>query len=187
MVLQVCPDTSEGMATQPSPGPPSFTLFPGLTSLLGRRGARSRSFSSWSLWGTGHMCTLWTLYSRDGVTKVNIDYVFNRPSVAGGVLKTPSSFIDSIDWLSYPYPPNLQHIINPKLLELWSWNFERMFTPTMCHMSHVRCHVSGGKSCFLCVFSGQSYGASRWRVCNPRVLPPLVKVIIVVIQLSHPI
>ena len=40
-----------------------------------------------------------------------------------------------------PFPPNLQDTINPKPLELESWNFERMFTPN--HVSHVRCQVTG--------------------------------------------
>ena len=55
--------------------------------------------------------------------------------------------------------------------------------PTMCHMSHVtfhmshvRCQVSGVTSqvSHVSFFSGQSVGASRWRVCYQRGLPRLV-------------
>ena len=62
-------------------------------------------------------------------------------------------------WVSEPIPPNLPDIINPKPLELGSWNFERMFTPPPCvtchmsgvtrHMSGVRCHVSSVTCHFL--------------------------------------
>ena len=42
-------------------------------------------------------------------------YVFNRPGVAGAVLQTPSSLIDSVsESVSQPFPPNLQDIINHK-------------------------------------------------------------------------
>ena len=64
--------------------------------------------------------------------------IFNRPGVAGAVLQTASSFIDS---LSYSFPHNLQNSINPKLLELGRWHFERMLTPILYHMSGVTCHV----------------------------------------------
>ena len=37
--------------------------------------------------------------------------IFNRPGVAGAVLQTPSSPINS---LSQPFPPNLQATFNPK-------------------------------------------------------------------------
>ena len=37
--------------------------------------------------------------------------LFNRPGVAGAVLQTPSSLIDSDN---QPFPPNLQNIINHK-------------------------------------------------------------------------
>ena len=43
--------------------------------------------------------------------------IFNRPAVAGAVLKTPPSLIKS---LSDPFPPDLQNIISPKPLELGS-------------------------------------------------------------------
>ena len=41
--------------------------------------------------------------------------ISNRPGVAGAVLQTPSSFINSV---SSPFPPNLQDITNPMPLEL---------------------------------------------------------------------
>ena len=67
----------------------------------------------------------------------------NRPGVARAVLQSASWSIHSFtEWVSDPFPPNLQNIINHKPEELGSWNFERMFTPTTCHMSHVTCHVS---------------------------------------------
>ena len=87
--------------------------------------------------------------------------------------------------MGHPFPPNLQNIKNPKLLELESWNFEKMLPPTMCHMSHVTCHVShvrcqvSGVRChvwsvFSFSFFGQIAGASCWRVCHQRGLPRLV-------------
>ena len=47
-----------------------------------------------------------------------------------------------------PFPPNLQVIINPKPIELESWNFERMFT--LHHVSHVTCHVSHVRCQIFC-------------------------------------
>ena len=41
--------------------------------------------------------------------------IFTRPSVAGAVLQTPPSLIQSA---SDPFPPNLQNTITPKPLEL---------------------------------------------------------------------
>ena len=75
-----------------------------------------------------------------------------------------------------PFPLNLQHIINPKPLELGSWNFERISTSdhvshVTCHKSHVTCHVSGVR---CQVSGGGGGGASRWRVCYQRGLPSLV-------------
>ena len=57
-----------------------------------------------------------------------------------------------INWLTEPFPPNLQDIINPKTLELGSWSFERMCTPNKCHMTHVMCHMSGVTSQFFFFF-----------------------------------
>ena len=64
----------------------------------------------------------------------------NRPGVATAVRQTALS-------LSDPFPPNLQNIINLKLLKLESWNVERMFTPhqvshVTVHLSCVTCHMS---------------------------------------------
>ena len=36
----------------------------------------------------------------------------------------------------------LQNIINHKQWELGSWTFERIFTPTTCHISHGTCNMS---------------------------------------------
>ena len=44
-----------------------------------------------------------------------------------------------------PFVQNLQETVFSKPSELGSWNFERMFTPTICHMSCTRCDLS----CFL--------------------------------------
>ena len=77
---------------------------------------------------------------------------FNRPRVAGAVLQSPPSLINS---LSDPLVQNLQDTVNTKLLELGSWNFEKMFTPH--HVSHVRCQVSSVRchmSRFRCHMSG---------------------------------
>ena len=96
-----------------------------------------------------------------------ITMVFNRPGVAGAVLQTASWLNDKliiignyqtrcsrswstnslvIHYLSHSVmvcgiiPPDIHNIINPRPLELDSWNFERMFTPY--HVSCVTCHVS---------------------------------------------
>ena len=57
-------------------------------------------------------------------------------------------------WTFQPCPcltfsSNLQNIIIPKPIGQETWNFERMFTPHMCHVScvswhvsHVTCHLS---------------------------------------------
>ena len=46
-------------------------------------------------------------------------YIVNRPGVAGAVLQTALSFIDSfIHSFSEPFPPDIHNIINPKPLEL---------------------------------------------------------------------
>ena len=77
--------------------------------------------------------------------KVHGIWIFNKPGVARAVLKTPLSHIDWLsDWLSDPFPPNLQDIINPKPLELGSWNFHpHHLSHVTCHVSHVRCHKPG--------------------------------------------
>ena len=74
--------------------------------------------------------------------------LINRPGVAGAVLQTALWFIKWVsEWVSQPFPPDIQNIIASKPLELESWYFDRMFTPhhvscVTCHMSHVTCHVS---------------------------------------------
>ena len=90
---------------------------------------------------------IWQIWNLAFLWYKNIHWttLVNRPGVAGAVLQTPLWLIDSF---SHHFPPNLQDIINPKTLELGSWNFERMFTPH--HVSHVRCHVS----CVRCQVSG---------------------------------
>ena len=70
--------------------------------------------------------------------------IFNRPGVAGAVLQSASSLIQSPRG---HFLPNLQNIINHKPEELGRWNFERMFTPhymshVTCRISRVTCHVS---------------------------------------------
>ena len=53
--------------------------------------------------------------------------VINRPGVAGAVLQTASWFIHwFINSVSHPFPPDIHNIINPKPLELDSWNVERV-------------------------------------------------------------
>ena len=95
------------------------------------------------------------------------------------VLQPPPWLIHS--FIESSFPTNLQDIINPKLLELGTWNFRSMFT--LHHVSHVKCQVSGvGVRChvsdvrchFFLSFFGQSGGTSRWRVCYQRGLPRLV-------------
>ena len=105
-----------------------------------------------------------------------------------------------INWLTHPFPPNIQITFSPKTCQLGSWNFERKFTSphlssvichmscdnyhmscVMCHMSHVICQVSH-VTCqvshvFFLVFNlflGKS-GESCWcRVCHQWGLPCLV-------------
>ena len=97
--------------------------------------------------------------------------LFNRPSVVGVVLQTPSSFIKL---LSHPFPPHLQDIINPKAFEPGSSSFERIFNPH--HVSHAtsqvpgfRCQVSG-VSCQVShfiyfIFTNSALWSSSHRVC----------------------
>ena len=80
------------------------------------------------------------------------------------------------EWVSQPFPPDIQNIIASKPLELESWHFDRMFTPP--HMSCVTCHVSRVTCHLPFYFSFKKMekggGASRWRVCYQRGLPRLV-------------
>ena len=71
-------------------------------------------------------------------------YSFNRFGVAGSVLLIPSLVTQ---WVIHPFPPNLKNIIPPKLLELESWDIEKMFTSlyvpcVMSHVSLITCHLS---------------------------------------------
>ena len=110
--------------------------------------------------------------------KVYWQYISWKVVKNGAVLQTASLLIN---WLTHPFPPNLSDIIDPKVLELGSWNYERMFTPH--HVSHVTghgtgvtCQVSRVIICILSFFR-QSGGASRWRVCYQRGLPRLVYIL----------
>ena len=114
--------------------------------------------------------------------------MLNRPSVAGAVLQSPPSLINSVSQSSFKskYLPNT---LNRKPEELGSWDFEIMFIPHCftCQVSHVTCQVSG-VTChlprviyFLCLIFykkinslkkiGQSGGASGWRICYQQGLP----------------
>ena len=115
--------------------------------------------------------------------------IINRPGVAGAVLQTPPSLIDSS---IHPLWKYLQTIITSKPLELGTWNVDTMFTipyvshmsRVMCHVSHVTCHVSHVTCHMSCVTCHVSHvtkknlkkcgGASRWRVCYQQGLPRLV-------------
>ena len=49
--------------------------------------------------------------------------------------------------MTRPFPPNLQHILTAKPLELRTWNFDTIFTipcvsHVTCDMSCVMCHLS---------------------------------------------
>ena len=63
--------------------------------------------------------------------------------------------------------------------ELESWNLGRMFTLSRVshityHVTHITCHMACVTCHFIFFFSGQSGGASWWRVCYQRGLPRLV-------------
>ena len=94
------------------------------------------SQSTWLLRPFGKLAR--SMAFRKDCSRCLLSNIFNRPGVAGAVLQTPSWLSD---WLSHPFPPNLQDIINLKHLELGSLNFERMITPN--HVSHVKLHMSG--------------------------------------------
>ena len=94
--------------------------------------------------------------------------IVTRPVVAWAVLQTPSSFVK---WHSHPFPPNLQNINAPKLLDLGTWNFETMFTTSclsrvMCHMTCFTCHMT----CFTCHMSHVTC-----QVSNDISIPKLLK------------
>ena len=74
--------------------------------------------------------------------------VITRPGVAGAVLLTPMSLINSlINGVSNPIPPDIQNTINLKPSKLGTWNFYTMFTT--CHMSYITCHMSHLTSFFF--------------------------------------
>ena len=85
----------------------------------------------------------------------------NRPGLAGTVLQTPLWFID---WLSHPFPPNLQkslHLnLKSKRVEVWreclppprvTYQVSRVryhVSGVMSQVSRVRCHVVG-VTCYI--------------------------------------
>ena len=94
-------------------------------------------------------------------------YIFNRPGVAGAVLKSPLLLINSFSQsVSHPFPPNLQDTFTSKPYELGTWNFERMFTSL--NVSDVTCHLS----CVTCQMSHVTCHVSH--VCYQQALPRLV-------------
>ena len=70
-----------------------------------------------------------------------LPHLVNRPGVAGLFYKQLHHWLTEwlIDRVIDPFPPDLQITFPPKLKELESWNFDRMFTPHQ--VSHVRCQV----------------------------------------------
>ena len=87
----------------------------------------------------------------NGRPKVKHGKLFNRPGVAGAFLQTPPSLTD---WVSDPFPSNLQNTITPKPLELGTWNFYTLFTTchvscVTCHLSHVTCHDTWYVTCHI--------------------------------------
>ena len=68
-------------------------------------------------------------------------HIFNKPGVAGAVLQTPSSLIQSVSQsVTHPLWKYFQTIITSKPLELRTWHFDTMFT--IPYVSHVTCHMS---------------------------------------------
>jgi hypothetical protein len=93
------------------------------------------------------------------------------------------------EWVSHPFPPNLQNIKTAKPLELGTWNFDTIFavsytSSVMCHVSCVTCHVSrvtchgSHVTCHMSRVTktkkGTNDGASWSRVCYQQDLPRLV-------------
>ena len=113
------------------------------------------------------------IYSFFPLSLLLLQSIFNRPGVAGAALQTPLSLINWLTLIESPFPPNLQNIINPKPLELGTWNAYTMFTTfhvscVTCQVSPVTCHLSP------VFFLLQIAGASWWRACYQRGLPRLV-------------
>ena len=73
---------------------------------------------------------------------VHVLVVFNTPGVAGSVLHTHLSFINSFNCFFHPFPPNIKHINTPKPL----WNNVHQPLCVTWHMSYfvsyVSCHMS---------------------------------------------
>ena len=69
--------------------------------------------------------------------------IINRPGVAGAVLQTPSSFINSVSSSAFSsrYSTNL-HSQAVRARELNFFDNVHLPPPGTCHMSHVTCHVS---------------------------------------------
>ena len=87
--------------------------------------------SSWSVFLCTGYCHACFLDLRKDVIKHagRLSNIFNRLCVAGAVLQTPLSLIHS--FINDPYPPNLQNTITLKPLELWTWNFDTMFSTSL--------------------------------------------------------
>ena len=91
-------------------------------------------------------CSIQLIYQALAAIQ-DLSYVFNRPGVDGAFYKHLCKKV--ICSFNHPFAHNLQYIINPKLLELGSWNFERNSTPQK--VSHVRSHMSGVTCQMSCV------------------------------------
>ena len=77
-------------------------------------------------------------------------YRFNRPSVAGAVLKSPQSFIDSLtDSMTDPLVQISSKHCLTKSEELGGWNLRKCSSHTMCCVSGVTCHVLWVKYVFV--------------------------------------
>ena len=54
----------------------------------------------------------------------SVVFIINWPGLAEAILQRPLLHIHPFSqWVSHPFPPNLQNIITPKPLELGTWNF----------------------------------------------------------------
>ena len=82
--------------------------------------------------------SLWQHYKDLQDTNSIVAQIINRPSLAGAVLQTLPLLIDwFIHSLIHPFWKYLQTIITSKRLELWTWNFDTMFT--IPYVSRVTC------------------------------------------------
>ena len=96
------------------------------------------------LWSFNHICTLHSLL--DVVPKrvgekiiffAQNKLVINRPGVAGAVLQTSSLLTYSRSELAILPFQYIQNTFTPKLSELATWHFERIFNSL--HLSHFTC------------------------------------------------